>query len=604
MIPVTYDLSLREKLAQKLILDVRFFCEQETDQEECRKPVAQLPPQLSQLISKNGIGGVIMFYENFQSIEQSVDLIADLQEAAYRHRNAIPLFVSIDHEGGAVTRLSERWSTTFPGNMAVAATPAPDQNRYAFEVGRALAAEVKVLGINVIHGPVADVNLNPANPVINVRAFSDESDVVARLSRAMADGMLQEGVIPSAKHFPGHGNTDLDSHYALPLVSHDAKTAEEVDLRPFRELVEANLSPMIMTAHIQYPALDSAEISTSRGGDVLTPASLSSQILKRKLREEFGFDGVIISDALDMQAITNLMDEGEAVAAAFNAGVDIALMPIAIRSPEDLNELDHLLDHLTVAAESGQLRIEDIDVSVQRILALKAQFAIQESVPIDRADRVSLAEEIIYNPRHRVLEEQLASASVTEVKGMPQGARLIDETTKSLHFIAPTVDLASAVSGALRREVNASGLDVSVSATTFSQLDNGDLERIIAHNDLVISGLITPADSPVNFGGMDDAEILSANNSAEGVSDKLTGLFQQSNAAGKRTAFISFRFPSDIEPQLEYVDAAYAIYDYLTVYDEQSDEWFSPSVDALAAVLVGRKAAIGALPVSISFNQN
>jgi hypothetical protein len=103
---------------------------------------------------------------------------------------------------------------------------------------------------------------------------------------------------------------------------------------------------------------------------------------------------------------------------------------------------------------------------------------------------------------------------------------------------------------------------------------------------------------------MDDAEILSANNSAEGVSDKLTGLFQQSNAAGKRTAFISFRFPSDIEPQLEYVDAAYAIYDYLTVYDEQSDEWFSPSVDALAAVLVGRKAAIGALPVSISFNQN
>ncbi len=231
----TLRLSDFDKLiAQKIALDIRFFCADEDKKVSTKlalSPVTALPTALATMISETALGSVVLFAENFTSTEQVVKLTHDLQQAALTSSLAKPLILSVDQEGGRVVRFNK--ATAFSGNMAIGATYQKHQTKYAEQVNAVIAKELKVLGINNNYAPVVDVNTNSKNPVINTRSFGEEAYKVASLGIAAVNALQSEGVMATLKHFPGHGDTYIDSHIGLPRVEHDLACIEKIGLMPF-----------------------------------------------------------------------------------------------------------------------------------------------------------------------------------------------------------------------------------------------------------------------------------------------------------------------------------------------------------------------------------
>ena len=262
-------------------------------------------------IERRHLGGVVMFRaKNMGSLAELRGLTEALQAAAAKAGRP-PLLIATDQEGGQLMAIGE--GTPFPGNMALGATR---DEKLAYRVGRALGRELRAVGANVDFAPVCDVNNNPDNPVVGTRSFGEDPKLVARLGAAMVRGIQAAGVAACAKHFPGHGDTASDSHHGTPIIPHDVRRLQRVELPPFRAAVAAGVR-MVMTAHIALPALDA-------GLD--RPATLSPVVLRGLLRRRLGFEGVIVTDAMDMQAI----DQGAGLAvdaiAAVSAGVDLLLL--------------------------------------------------------------------------------------------------------------------------------------------------------------------------------------------------------------------------------------------------------------------------------------
>ena len=195
-----------------------------------------------------------------------------------------------------------------------------------------LALELKQLGINSNFAPDVDVNVNPHNPVINVRSFSQSPEVVAELGLAQMRAMQENGILATLKHFPGHGDTEHDSHLSLPIVTHNRAEIESVDLLPFRHIIAQSKPAMVMTAHIQYPNLDNSTLLDKAGQPQIKPATLSRKILTEILRKELNYQGLIVSDAMNMAGISQFFDQFEAVVASFAAGNDIVVMPMPVHS--------------------------------------------------------------------------------------------------------------------------------------------------------------------------------------------------------------------------------------------------------------------------------
>lgn len=363
--------TLRRAIAQKIVIDLRYFCEQQPADMPCKKPMTSLPPQLAELISSTGIGGVILFADNLTDIEQMVRLNHDLQQAAINGLAGEPLLLTIDQEGGRVVRVPRHLGTSFSGNMAIGATFPEHGLTFAQQSGEILGKELTALGFNVNHAPTVDVNVNPDNPVINVRSFGEDPQQVAELGLAQLDAMQRQGVAGTLKHFPGHGDTATDSHTGLPRVEHDRQTIAQVDLLPFRYAIAQGKVDMIMTAHIQYPQLDSSEITNASGEKMLRPATLSRAILTDLLREEMGFEGVIITDAMDMAGIAAFFDPTQATIETFRAGSDLVLMPVRLHTPQELERLPQLIEDLMQAVQQGQLNKQEILNSAARVKALK-----------------------------------------------------------------------------------------------------------------------------------------------------------------------------------------------------------------------------------------
>jgi beta-N-acetylhexosaminidase len=343
-------LSLEQQLGQKLILDFRYFC-QHGASTKCRIPMTELPNELSTAIAKYDIGGVILFSENTQSIEQTITLNSQLQTAASKSSSKLPLFISIDQEGGRVARLPRDVATSFTGNMSIGATYKKHGTSFAKKTATVIAKELNSLGINVNYAPTVDVNMNPDNPVINVRSFGENPVLVSKLGAAQVAGFENNGVITSLKHFPGHGDTNVDSHTGLPQVNHSKEIIYEQDLSPFKHIIAKQNPGMIMTAHIQYPALDSTTFVSIDGKTMIKPATMSRAIITDILRGELNYQGVVVTDALDMAGISNFFTPTQAVINTFAAGADIALMPVEIRTPDDLNKLDALIKELVAAVK-------------------------------------------------------------------------------------------------------------------------------------------------------------------------------------------------------------------------------------------------------------
>jgi len=268
----------------------------------------EITPELERLVREGRIGGVILFGKNIRTVAQVRLLTADLQRLA-AETGLPPLFVTIDQEGGVVARLHHDF-TVFPGAMALGATGRPED---AATAGRITALELRALGINTNHAPVLDVNTNPANPIIGVRAFGDDPKEVARFGIAYLRGAQQAGVLTTIKHFPGHGDTALDSHLDLPTVEKDLRRLREEELWPFVEAVRAGADGLL-SAHVVYPALDAAR-----------PATLSARVMRDLLRHEIGFEGVVFTDSMEMKAIADRWSRGAAAVEALRAGCDLIL---------------------------------------------------------------------------------------------------------------------------------------------------------------------------------------------------------------------------------------------------------------------------------------
>ena len=295
----------------------------------------------------HGIGGIVI---STGDVDETASMINELQK-----NSNIPLLVAADFENGIGMRMNA--SNTFPHSMAVGSTNDPD---FAFQTGEATAIEALMLGVNINFAPVADVNNNPGNPVINLRSYSEDKNLVTKFCKSFIDGSIEGGVIATAKHFPGHGNTRVDSHKDLPVIGGSTKYLFENELYPFIELIKDNV-PAIMIGHLDVPAFESKK-------DL--PASLSYNIVTKLLKEKLGYKGLIITDALDMKAVTNFYPDGESCVQAFKAGNDILLMPPSIKDG---------ITAIYKAVKSGKITESRLNESVRKILSAKCWLKLEKN---------------------------------------------------------------------------------------------------------------------------------------------------------------------------------------------------------------------------------
>ncbi|MGL4656306.1 MAG: glycoside hydrolase family 3 N-terminal domain-containing protein [Sarcina sp.] len=390
---VLSKMTIEEKIGQLLMVDFRTWNGEN---------FTEINEEVSQVISSFNLGGVILFAENIKSTEQTVKLCDGLQNSVSNRE--VPLFIGVDQEGGIVSRMS--MGISLSGNMSVGAT---GSQGVAYEYGDILGKELDALGINVNFAPVLDVNSNPNNPVIGTRSLSSNPSIVSSLGAEMAKGIEDNNVIAGAKHFPGHGDTNIDSHVGLPRVDKTREELDKTEFLPFRENIK-NLD-MIMTAHIEYP-----QIEKDKKGKVYLPATLSDDLITGVLRKDMGFDGVVITDAMNMEAISDNFGEVEAVKMAIKAGVDIVLMPTTLTNYNDVEKLERIINGLLDAIESGEISMKRLDESVERILKLKYERGIFNFDEKSLEERVSNAKKVVASDEHRQKEREIAAKSITVLK--------------------------------------------------------------------------------------------------------------------------------------------------------------------------------------------
>lgn len=320
-------------------------------------PGTRLDADTADFLSRHHIGGVCLFRKNLGTEAEVRTLTAALREVM-----GPGALIGIDQEGGAVVR-----ATTLPPPPAAMALGAADSPALAQAVGAAVARGLKGLGINWNFAPVLDINSNPANPVIAERAFGDDAATVERLAGAWMRGSLAEGVACCVKHFPGHGDTQTDSHHALPVVNKSRAELDALELAPFRALCPE--APAVMTAHIVYPQLDAER-----------PATLSPALLQGILRDEWGYDGVVITDALMMQAVAARWGHAKAAVMALQAGADLVL------AQGSRDEQQATLDALAAAYADGRLSLGAGARSAARLNRLAMRFPAP-SKPYEAARR-------------------------------------------------------------------------------------------------------------------------------------------------------------------------------------------------------------------------
>ncbi|MFD2370248.1 glycoside hydrolase family 3 N-terminal domain-containing protein [Brevibacillus sp. GCM10020057] len=360
---------------------------------------ATLAPEIAETIRKHHIGGVILFREDAASTEQTIRLVQAYQQAAQKYG----LLVAIDQEGGIVSRLQQ--GTDLPGNMALGAARS---KALAWKAGDVIGSELASLGINTDFAPDLDVNSNPDNPVIGVRSFGEDPQLVGELGVAYMRGLQHNGIIAALKHFPGHGDTAVDSHLGLPQVPYDLEHLAKTELISFKQAIAAG-ADAIMTAHVTFPKVEyRAAISKKDGSKIALPATLSPAIITGLLREKLGFDGVIFTDAMNMQAIADHFGQTDAAILAIQAGVDIVLMPM---------NLEKVIQSVCEAVKKGQIAESRIDQSVRRILTLKIRRGIlKEEDPETLEARQIRAQEVVGSPAHKRVENEIAARSITLVK--------------------------------------------------------------------------------------------------------------------------------------------------------------------------------------------
>lgn len=356
-------------------------------------PGKAITSEVKNLIHDYHIGAIILFSRNIGTKDEVYTLTRDLQNEAKQAGYERPLFICLDQENGIVRRLGEG-TTLFPGAMALGAT---EQPKLAYDVSFATGKELKALGINWNLAPVLDVNNNPDNPVIGVRSFSESPDKVAEFGRAAMQGMQDAGVITTLKHFPGHGDTNVDSHLDLPMIAHDLKRLKQVELKPFKACIEEG-ADVVMTAHVHFPAIESEKNR---------PATLSKNVLTHLLREKLNYNGVITTDCMEMDAIADTVGTEQGAVEAIKAGADFIMVS------HTMERQIGAIHAIETAIKHGEIDEETINQSVQRINQLLDKYMNWEDC-LETKQHTQLAK--VGSRTHRELARKAYEQSVTIVK--------------------------------------------------------------------------------------------------------------------------------------------------------------------------------------------
>lgn len=411
------NMTLREKVAQMMIVSFRVWQEvpETTDggqpaEEAPKTNITELNDQIREMVAREHFGGILLFGENFSDPEQTLRLVSDLQ-TTNRNGGGIPQLIFVDQEGGNVNRIP--YSTIGVSNMALGATGDPENAR---QMAAIHGEEIGLLGIHTDFAPVMDVNNNASNPVIGIRSFSDDPQTVARFGCAYLAGLHDSGIIAALKHFPGHGNTATDSHTGFPLINSTYEELKECELVPFQAAIDAG-ADMVMTAHIQYPQIEQETYtSVSTGEQVYLPATMSHTILTDILRGDMGFDGLIVTDALDMKAITDNFSVEDTIKLAINAGADLLILP-AVKDTNLFKLTETYVDTAVALVESGEIDEARINESVLRILKLKAGYGVLDQTDFTVTDeQIAAAKDGVGSAEHRETEWQIAENALTPVK--------------------------------------------------------------------------------------------------------------------------------------------------------------------------------------------
>jgi len=381
------SLTLRQKVGQM------FVCGFETVEPNA---------EITKLIADYGLGGVIYFRRNVQDAHQLAQLSAELQQLS-RQNGGLPLFIAVDQEGGMVSRI-EKGATLLPGNMALGATFAP---LGVYAGAKVMGQELRQMGINMNFAPCLDINNNRRNPVIGVRSYGETAELVGKMGVHAVKGLQETGVIATVKHFPGHGDTAEDSHHDLPVVPHSMERLMELELAPFIQAIEGGVDA-IMTAHVVFQALEAGGV----------PSTLSYRILTELLRQQLGFEGMIVTDCLEMKAISEGIGVAEGAVRAIEAGADLILVSHTLE--RQVAAIEAVLE----AVASGRIPESRIDESALRIMKYKFKRDIQ----FEKLDPVPHGD--ISTPEHQGLAKELSRQSITLVK---------DESGKAYDPADPTL---------------------------------------------------------------------------------------------------------------------------------------------------------------------
>ncbi|WP_328970360.1 glycoside hydrolase family 3 protein [Streptomyces sp. NBC_00239] len=564
-------MSPAEQVGQLFVTRVYGHSATDPDPADAQANLAQFGVRsAAEVVSAYHLGGVVYFAwaHNTRDPAQIAGLSDGLQRAALAGPAGVPLLLSTDQEHGIVARIG-RPATLFPGAMALGAAGSATA---AGRAARIAGAELAALGIRQDYAPVADVNVNPANPVIGVRSFGSDPAAVAALVAAQVRGYQRSGVAATAKHFPGHGDTETDSHLGLPVMRHTRAQWEELDEPPFRAAVEAG-ADAVMTAHIVFPALDPS-------GD---PATLSRPIVTGILRERLGFRGVVVTDALDMAGVRQKYGDDRVPVLALKAGCDQLLNPpdlrLAVRS-------------VLAAVRSGELSEERIAASVLRILTLKARRGLFTE-PFTRPGQVSAR---VGSPAHLAAADEIA-AGTTTLLANPDGVLPLSPAARPRLLVtgadpvSPT-GTTGPPTAVLARELAALGFTTALAPTGLAPTGPAVAAAVAAARgqDAVLVLTYNVPEPEGKTDGKTDGK-------ADGKADAAAGgtgagaqhaLVRELVATGVPVVVLAVRNPYDAArlPRTAAVLATYA--------------WTDVELRAAARVLAGRSSPAGRLPVPVS----
>ena len=517
------ELTLDQKIGQLLVVGF---------------PTKILTEELKELIKNYHVGNVIVFQRNIKDSLQLGELNNSIQKLMEKY-NKVPAFIGIDQEGGMVTRLFNS-ATYFPGNMAVAAgIPCAE----TYELGAAIGEELHDVGVNMNFAPVLDVNNNPKNPVIGVRSYGDVPEEVAQYGKHLFKGLQSEKILSCGKHFPGHGNTNADSHLGIPIISSELRELKNLELVPFIEAINNGIDG-IMISHILFSALEKNNL----------PATLSRAIITGLLKEELGFRGLVITDCMEMKAISDNYDIEDAVISALNAGAEL----LCISHTKEVQI--RAFNAIKKAVKDGIISLKVLNSKVEKILYFKEKYELYNwrnlSCKINDEDLM----------RHKKLAATISEKSITLIKDKKT---LLPLKSEGLISITP-ISQATCIAEEDLEKLNLGKILESEIGCQFINYNLVDIDE-----DDIISKVIDK--KTIIFGSYN----MNLNKSQKSLLDRLI-------ATGKDIVLVALINPYDISDYKDKISTILCTYECTKL-----------SINSLIKVLKGEIIAQGILPVKV-----